>query len=42
MILNMPMLNLLRNLPIPRKKFKEWEGWYDAALEARKKVCAPI
>jgi hypothetical protein len=38
MILNMPMLNLLRNLPIPRKKLKEW----DAALEARKKVCAPI
>jgi hypothetical protein len=40
MILNIPMINLLRKSHMLRKKLKEWEGWYDAALEARRKVCA--
>jgi hypothetical protein len=39
-MLNVPIINLLRKLRMPWKKLKEWEGWYAAALEARRKVCA--
>jgi hypothetical protein len=38
MILHIPMLNILRNLRSLRKTPKAWEGWYDAALETRRKV----
>jgi hypothetical protein len=37
-ILHIPLLNVLRNLRASRGKLKAWEGWYDAALETRRKV----
>jgi hypothetical protein len=36
--LNMPLLNLAKNMHISRKKQRSWEGWYDRALQARSKV----
>jgi hypothetical protein len=37
-LLNMPLLHLVRNLRISRKKQRSWEGWYDRALQVRSKV----
>jgi hypothetical protein len=37
-LLTMPLLHLIRNLRISRKRQNSWEGWYDRALQARSKV----
>lgn len=38
-LLNMPLLHLARGLRKLRKGKRDREGWYDAALDARSKVC---
>jgi hypothetical protein len=36
LFLNMWILQLVKNLPIPRRRLKPWEGWYDTALATRR------
>jgi hypothetical protein len=36
LFLNMWILQLVKNLPVPRRRLKPWEGSYDTALAARR------